>query len=81
MLAAHVKMCYASRGPGFWWPFFWRSPQAPTIKGARGTVAIKGIFDNHVHALQVYDWCTKRQCRLEVEVAWLLHVVNKILRQ
>ena len=33
------------RGPIFW-PFL-RSPvRAPTIKAVRGTVAIKGIFDN-----------------------------------
>ena len=40
-----MDMSYASWGPIFW-PFLRRSAHAPTIKTIRGTVAIKGIFDN-----------------------------------
>ena len=36
---------YASWGLIFW-PFLRRSVRAPTSKAVRGTVAIKGIFDN-----------------------------------
>ena len=32
-------------GPKFW-PFLRSSARAPTIKVVRGTVAIKGVFDN-----------------------------------
>ena len=36
---------YARWGPIFW-PFLRSSARDPTIEAARGTVAIKGVFDN-----------------------------------
>ena len=40
-----LHICYASWGPIFW-PFLSRSARAPTMKAVRGTIAIKGVFDN-----------------------------------
>ena len=40
-----ICIYYVSWGPIFW-PFLRSPTRAPTVKAVRGTVAVKGIFDN-----------------------------------
>ena len=39
----HSHACFVPK----FWPFLRRSARAPTIKTAKGTVAIKGVFDTY----------------------------------